>query len=79
MRYWFFEVEPQGHVSYTAEFLQLLVQSFRQYSQRYHIQHQPNDLRMQPSTSKGTFLSVLHHFTSYIVSIIWHAAVKRTW
>jgi len=58
MRYWFFEVEPQGHVSSTAQFLQLLVQRFRQHSQRYHIQQQPNALRMQP----GGYLSYSHRF-----------------
>jgi len=33
MRYWFFEVELQGQVTSTAQFIQLFVQRFRTDSQ----------------------------------------------
>jgi len=58
IRYWFFEVEPQGQVTSTAPFLQLLVQRFRPYSQSYHLQQQLNALRMQP----GGYLSYSDRF-----------------
>jgi len=53
IRYLFIEVEPQGQVTSTAQFLQLIVQMFRPYSQSYHLQQQLNALRMQP----GGYLS----------------------
>ena len=58
MRYWFLEVEPQGQVTSIAQFLQLLVQRFRPYFQSYHLQQQPNALRMQ----RGGYLSSSDRF-----------------
>jgi len=39
MRFSFFEVQPQSQVISTAQFLQLLVQRFRPYSQSYQVSY----------------------------------------
>jgi len=50
VRCWFFEVEQQGQVPSTYQFLQLHVQRLRPYTQSYHIQQQLNALLMQPGS-----------------------------